>query len=57
MPAATNHRGVEKHRRKFDPHQPDGDPLHSLDLLLKHPNETLEMKHLKHVYETLEKNP
>jgi hypothetical protein len=24
---------------------------------LKHPNETLEMKHLKHVYETLEKNP
>jgi hypothetical protein len=41
MPAATTHHGVEKHRRKFDPHQPDRDPLHSLDLLLKHPNATL----------------
>jgi hypothetical protein len=61
LSAASNHRGVEKHRWKFDLHQPDGDPLHSLDLLLKHLDATLatykrrQMKHLKHASETLDK--
>jgi hypothetical protein len=58
LPAATNHRGVKKHRQKSDPRQPDGDPLHSLDLLLKHLDATYKrrrMKHLKHPSETLEK--
>jgi hypothetical protein len=57
-PAATNCRGGEKHRQKYDPHRPDGDMLYSSDLLLKHTDTTLatsrkrQMKHLKHVSET-----